>query len=164
MCINTGLVQKPIVRYIGRTMEDAMNNPVNGHSPIESIFGAIANWVTRYRQAAGLRRELAKCGSEEVAAMARDIGLSTQELELFASKGPNAADELPKLLRALGVEPKKLLSDRNRTLRDLQRICITCGHKTQCKHELAAGTAADHYRDYCPNAMSIDELFSLRQG
>jgi transcriptional regulator with XRE-family HTH domain len=145
-------------------MEDAMSNPVDEHGSIESIFGAIANWVTRYRQAAGLRRELAKCGSEEVAAMARDIGLSTQELELFASKGPNAADELPKLLRALGVEPKKLLSDRNRTLRDLQRICITCEHKTQCKHELAAGTAADHYRDYCPNAMSIDELFSLRQG
>ena len=58
-----------------------MNNPVNGHSPIESIFGAIANWVTKYRQAAGLRRELAKCGPEEVAAIARDIGLSTDELE-----------------------------------------------------------------------------------
>ena len=139
-----------------------MSNPVDEHSPIESIFGAIANWVTRYRQAVGLRRELAKCGPEEVAAIARDIGLSTQELEFIASKGPNAADELPKLLRALGVDPQKIRSDRNRTLRDLQRICIACGHKAQCKHELAAGTAAKHYHDYCPNAVSIDELFNLR--
>ena len=139
-----------------------MSAPPDEHGPIESIFGAIANWVTRYRQAAGLRRELAKCGPEEVAAIARDIGLSTQELELIASKGPNAADELPKLLRALGVDPKKLLSDRNRTLRDLQRICITCGSKAQCRYELAAGTAATHYHDYCPNAVSIDELFRSR--
>jgi hypothetical protein len=145
-------------------MEDAMNNPVNEHSPIESIFGAIANWVTKYRQAAGIRRELAKCGPEEVAAIARDIGLSTKELEVIASKGPNAADELPKLLRALGVDPQKLPSDRNKTLRDLQRICITCSHKAQCKHELAAGTAANRYRDYCPNAISIDELFGLGQA
>jgi len=141
-----------------------MSNPVDEHSPIEAISGAIANWVTRYRQAVGLRRELAKCGAEEVAAIARDIGLSTEELEFIASKGPNAADELPKLLRTLGVDPQKLLSDRDSTLRDLQRICITCGHKAQCKHELAGGTAAKHYHDYCPNAMSIDELFSLRQA
>jgi Family of unknown function (DUF6455) len=146
-----------------QSMEEDMSDPIDEHSPIESIFGAIANWVTRYRQAAGLKRELAKCGPEEVAAMARDVGLSTQELEFIASKGSNAADELPKLLRALGVDPQKVISDRNTTLRDLQRICITCGHKGQCKHELAAGTAAKHYRDYCPNAMSIDELFSLRQ-
>ena len=141
-----------------------MSNSVDEHSPIESLFSAIANWVTKYRQAAGLRRELAKCGPEEVAAIARDIGLSTQELELISSKGPNAAAELPKLLRALGVDSQKLLSDRNGTLRDLQRICITCGHKAQCKHELAARTAANHYHDYCPNAMSIDELFRLRQA
>ena len=128
-----------------------MSNSVDEHSPVDSFFSAIANWVTKYRRAAGLRRELAKCGPEEVAAIARDIGLSTQELELIAGKGPNAADELPKLLRAL-------------TLRDLQRICITCGSKAQCRHELAAATAATHYHDYCPNAVSIDELFRLRQA
>jgi hypothetical protein len=120
-------------------MGEVMSNPVDEHSPIESIFGAIANWVTKYRHAAGLRRELAKCGPEEVATIARDIGLSTQELELIASKGPNAADELPKLLRALGVEPQKLLSDRNRTLRDLQRICITCGTKLNVSTNLPLG-------------------------
>jgi hypothetical protein len=140
-------------------MEETMSNPVDEHSPIESIFAAIANWVERYRQAIGLRRELANCGAEEVAAIARDIGLSTQELEFIASKGLHAADELPKLLRALGVDPQKLASCRGTSLRDLQRICITCGHKAQCQHELTAGTAAAHYHDYCPNAISIEELF-----
>ena len=136
-----------------------MSNRVDEHSPIESIFSAIADWVTRYRQAIGLRRELAKCAPEEVAAIARDIGLSTGELESIARKGPNAADELPKLLRALGVDPQKIKADRIGALRDLQRICTSCGHKAQCRHELAAGTAANHYHSYCPNAVPIDELF-----
>ena len=35
-----------------------MTNLIDEHSPIESIFGAVANWVTRYRQAVGLKREL----------------------------------------------------------------------------------------------------------
>ena len=141
-----------------------MSDPSSEHSSIGSLFDAIADWVTRYRQAIGVRRDLANCGAEEVAAIARDIGLSAQELEFIASKGPNAAAELPKLLRALGVDPQKLPSDRRTTMRDLQRICITCGHKAQCRHELAAGTAAEHYRDFCPNTMSIDELFGSSQS
>jgi hypothetical protein len=44
-------------------------------------------------------------------------------------------------------------------MRDLQRICVTCGHKGQCQHDLAIGAAASHYRDYCPNAISLDALF-----
>ncbi len=139
-----------------------MSNPAREHRAAEPIFHAIADWVKRYRQAIGLRRELADCGPEEVAAIARDIGVSPQELEYFASKGPHAADELPKLLRALGVDPQKLTAGGRTTLRELQRICITCAHKNRCQHELAAGTAASHYHEYCPNAMSIDELFRSR--
>jgi pyrroloquinoline quinone (PQQ) biosynthesis protein C len=85
--------------------------------------------------------------------------VSPEELVFIANKGRNAADELPKLLRALGVDPQKLASNEPATMRSLQRICISCGHKNQCQHDLAAGTAASHYRDYCPNAMSIDALF-----
>jgi len=140
-------------------VEEEMTNPIEEHSPIESIFGAVAAWVTRYRQAVGLKRELAKCAPAEVAAIARDIGLSTGDLKSIARKGPNAADELPKLLRALGVDPQKIKADRIGALRDLQRICTSCGHKAQCRHELAAGTAANHYHSYCPNAAPIDELF-----
>jgi hypothetical protein len=116
-----------------------MSNPFDKRSPFKSTLDAIANWVTRYRPAVGLTRELAKCGPEEVAAIARDIGLSTEELEFIASKGRNAADELPRLLRALGVDPQKIGSDRTKALRDLQRICISCSQTAQCRHELAVG-------------------------
>ena len=140
-----------------------MSNEMHEHGGgVGPIFAAIANWVKQYRRAVGLRGELAECPPEEVARMARDIGVSPQELKLFVNKGPHAADELPKLLLALGVDPQKLASNDPDTMRDLQRLCITCGDKSQCRHDLAAGTAASHYRDYCPNAISIAALLQAK--
>ena len=133
-----------------------MINPSHEH---RTVLDAIANWVKKYREAIGYDNELANCTPEQVALIARDIGLGPGELLSVTAKGPHAADELPKLLRALGVDPQKLASKDPATMRDLQRICVTCGHKGQCRHDLATGTAASHYRDYCPNAISLDALF-----
>ncbi len=135
---------------------------MSGTHEHRTVFDAIADWVKNYRQAVGLQNELAKCTAEEVALMARDIGLSAQELLSAAAKGPHAADELPKLLRAFGVDPQKLAADDPSTMHDLQRICIHCGHKGECRHDLAASTAASRFRDYCPNAMSLDALFQAK--
>ena len=139
-----------------------MSNYTYEHRTVAPILSAIANWVKKYREAIGLRGELANCGAVEVACYARDIGVSPEELIFMVKKGPHAADELPKLLRALGVDPQKLASDSPATMRNLQRICVSCGDKQQCQHDLAAGTAASHYRDYRPNAMSLDELFQSK--
>ena len=132
------------------------------HRTVRPVLDAIANWVKRYRHAVGVRGEFAHCGAEEVALIARDIGVSPVELITIANKGPHAADELPKLLRALGVDPQKLGSNDPALMRSLQRICISCEHKDQCQHDLAAGTVTSNYRDYCPNAMSLDALFQLK--
>jgi len=124
-----------------------------------SVFEAIASWVQKYRYAVGLRDDLANCGADEVARMAHDLGVNAQELISLAAKGPQAADQLSKLLRALGVDPEKLGSGETAMMRDLQRICISCDHKNQCERDLATGAAVQHFRDYCPNALSIEALF-----
>jgi hypothetical protein len=143
-------------------MEGAMTSRTHetpAYPTLEPILDVIANWVKKYRYAVGLRNELARCGPDEIARAARDLGVSPGELGRLASKGPHAADQLPKLLRALGVDPKKLSSGDPAMMRDLQRLCITCGQKGRCEHELAAGTAARNFRDFCPNAISLDALF-----
>ena len=61
-----------------------------------SVLDAIADWVKRYREAIGLRNEMANCTPEQVAVIARDMGLSPEELLSITAKGPHAADELPK--------------------------------------------------------------------
>jgi hypothetical protein len=133
------------------------------HPSPKPIFDAIANWVEKYRYAVGFSHELAHCGADEVARVAHDLGMSSDELVSLARQGPHAADQLPKLLRALGVDPHELASVEPATMRSLERVCITCGHKEQCEHDLAAGTAAQgNYSDYCPNAKSLAALFESK--
>ena len=127
-----------------------------------TVFDTIANWIKDYREAIGQRTELANLTPEVVASIARDIGVSSEELSFFAAKGQHAADELPKLLRALGVDPKELTSVDPAKMRELQRICLTCGHKGQCRYDLASGKAASHYQEYCPNAVSLDALLNSK--
>ncbi len=132
------------------------------HSGLESILNVIAQCVRKYRRARGIRGELMRCSPAEVANIARDLGVNPSELANLASKGPEAANALGKLLIALGVNPKSLASYDPIAMRDLQRLCITCGHKRQCEHHLAAETAAENYRDYCPNAYTLDDLLTTK--
>ena len=132
-------------------------------SSAERIIEAIANWITNYRNAVALHAELAHCDAEEVARIAHDLGMGPEEFTAIAERGPHAADQLTRLLRALGVDPKELASVDPATMRAMERICITCGHKDQCEHDLAAGGRAESsYRDYCPNAQSLTALFESR--
>ena len=66
ICVNAAYFKSPLLCIWVLIMEEDMTNPIKEHSPIKSIFGAVADWVTRYRQAVGLKRELAKCAPEEV--------------------------------------------------------------------------------------------------
>ena len=106
---------------------------INQSHEHHGVLDAIADWVKRYREAIGLRSEMANCTPEQVAVIARDMGLSPVELLSITAKGPHAADELPRLLRALGVDPQKLASDDPGTMRDLQQICVTCGQKVSAR-------------------------------
>ena len=140
-----------------------MENQQPRHSAIAPILETIADWVRNYRYAVGLNEELAHCGAEEVAHIARDLGMGSEELQSLADRGPNSADQLPKLLRALGVDPAELAAMDPTTMRSMEHICMTCGHKNECEHDLAQGGAAQtSYRDYCPNAKSINALFEAK--
>ena len=137
-----------------------MNNQTEANQQAgHSVFNAIASWVKKYREAVSARAEFANCGADEVANIARDIGVSPEELLHITNKGRHAADELSRLLRALGVNPQKVRSADPALMRSLERVCITCGHKDQCRHNLSAGTAAGHYEYYCPNAVPLKSLF-----
>ena len=75
-----------------------------------------------------------------------------------ADSWPHAADELPELLKALGIDEPALARTQPLVLRDMERVCALCHDKGQCDRDLAAGTAAEHYRGYCLNASTIDLL------
>ncbi|HEY2136557.1 MAG TPA: DUF6455 family protein [Xanthobacteraceae bacterium] len=129
------------------------------HSRLDAAVKYIAEWVRLYRIALGARNELAACTPEEVSRIAADLGISRRDLELVAAKGPGSADLLQKMLTALGVDPQSPALQEAGVMRDLQRLCVTCGHKTECAEHIADGTAAQNFYGYCPNAYTLDTIF-----
>jgi len=129
---------------------------------IESVLGAIAHWITKYREAHEARAELRQCDAEEVARVARELNVTSGELADLAAKKPEGAALLGRMLTALGIDPESPALKDPLMIRDLQRLCIGCDHKRRCAHELAAGTAAEHYGDFCPNAYTFDVVLGRR--
>jgi hypothetical protein len=129
---------------------------------VELVLNSIAEWVNRYRDAIGPANDLGQCSPDEVMHIAKDMGVSVGELREMVSKGPHAADLVQKMLVALHVDPKVIAKTDPLVIRDLQRLCITCGDKKRCEKEIAAGTAAGHFHEFCPNALTLDALFDQK--
>ena len=127
---------------------------------IDFVLGAIADWINKYRYMTTLHDEFQRCSPDEVRQIANDLSVPLDQLRSLASKGPEAAALLDKLLIALCVDPEALQKSQPATMRDLQRLCIACREKKRCQRELEEGTAAEHYRSYCPNAFTLDSLFA----
>ena len=125
---------------------------------VDFVLHAIADWMTRYRNSRASYNALSQCGADEVAKMARDLGVSTAELSTLSTKSPESSALLEKLLVALGVEANA--HAKVAVLHDLQRLCVSCGEKQRCAHELDVGNATEHFRQYCPNAYTLDALLT----
>ncbi|ANW05054.1 hypothetical protein [Bradyrhizobium icense] len=115
------------------------------------IFG---EWLKHRREL----REMRELDAANFGQIASDLRMSSADLEALVRQGPHAADELPKMLSALGIDHEALARTEPLVLRDMERVCAMCIHKRQCDRDLAAGTAAAHYEDYCANAPTIDGL------
>ena len=121
---------------------------------VDMLIDMFGNWLRVRRDI----NELREFDSGEFARIAQELGVSPGELDTFVRQGPHAADELPQLLAALGIDNDALARSQPMVLRDMERGCAMCKHKRQCDHDLAAGTAARHYEEYCCNAQTIDGL------
>ncbi|HZQ13001.1 MAG TPA: hypothetical protein VFB31_09360 [Pseudolabrys sp.] len=127
---------------------------------VDFVLQTIADWVSSYRNHVDSRDTFERCSPEQVGLMAKDLGISAQELRGMAGKGPGAADLLRKMLLALDVDPDALAKSDPAVMRDLQRLCVSCAHKSRCRREMANGTAAQHFHEFCPNAFTLDALFA----
>ena len=129
---------------------------------VEAVLKPIADWVTSYRNAIGFQNEFGACGPDEVMRMAKDIGVTPSQLQELIRRGPDSANLLKRMLVALHVDPKIIADMDPLVMREMKWLCITCSNKEQCEHELAKGTATKHFHEFCPNAVSIDELLDQK--
>ena len=121
---------------------------------VTSLIETFADWL-KHRRELNEIRQLDRAEFDRIAA---DLEISSGDLDELVRRGLHAADELPVLLKALGIDEAKLENTHPLVLRDMERVCTLCTHKAECDRDLAAGSAAAHYRGYCPNASTIEEL------
>jgi uncharacterized protein YjiS (DUF1127 family) len=121
---------------------------------VENAINLFGDWL-KHRQE---MRELRDMNSGDFARIARDLCVSPAELDEVVRQGPHASDELPRLLKSLGIDEATLSRTQPVLQRDMMRVCASCRQKTRCNHDLDTGTLAQRYEEYCPNAPAIDEL------
>ena len=80
------------------------------------------------------------------------------DLEELVRRGPDAADELPRLVEALGISGRDLARIEPTVGAYLERVCALCESKRECNRDLASGASAEHYQEYCLNASRIAQL------
>jgi uncharacterized protein YjiS (DUF1127 family) len=121
---------------------------------VEYLIDTFGNWLNHRRELSELRQ----MDRSEFDRIAGDLRISSADLDWLVRQGPHAADELPKLLEALGIDKTVLAQTEPLLLRDMERVCSLCSYKRQCDRDLAAGTSAGHYEEYCLNASTIEGL------
>lgn len=120
-------------------------------------LAAIRQWYSRWVQT----YELGYLGRDQREALARDIGLSQDALEILIAQGPEAATELPLLMRALGLVPEGTKDTHPAVMRDMTIVCSGCLSKARCSNDIDCGWAPVVLR-YCPNTSSIKALHRER--
>ncbi|MBQ0819622.1 DUF6455 family protein [Microvirga terrae] len=115
---------------------------------------AIKRWRETWRQ----RHELESLDRDQRDALARDIGVSADMLPLLAARDPGAAEELPRLMEALSLDPDRIRRIHSALMRDMSLTCSGCTAAVRCRQDLEHERAPAHYAAYCPNAGTLLDL------
>lgn len=121
---------------------------------VEMLIDIFGDWLKHRRELSEIR-QMDRTDFDRIAG---ELQVSPDQLDTLVRRGPHAADELPKLLRVLGIDHAGLARTEPLVLRDMERVCGLCQEKRKCDRDLAAGTSAEHYEGYCLNADTIDAL------
>jgi hypothetical protein len=114
--------------------------------------------VRRWRKWTNDGGKLQCCLEHDVERMARDIGVSKSELHRLVRRGAGAADLLLRRMAVLDLDPKEVRAAEPATFRDLQRVCSMCESKRRCARDMARDCTLAAWRDYCPNAATLQAL------
>ena len=111
--------------------------------------------IRRWRAKRKAGEVLAYFDADELQALARDVGLSPEQLTRFAR--PGGGEELSRLLRFGGLVPERIERTHPDVMRDMCIVCSGCKAVRRCRRDLDRGWAPMVQR-YCPNAETIKAL------
>lgn len=119
---------------------------------------AVDNLLAHLRDWWQGRDALASLNSSEAEHIARDLGITADDLRDFVARGPHAADLLIERLAALGLSRADIEATATGLMLDLQKTCAHCQDKGVCEKELVYRPDANGWQRYCPNASTLEGI------
>ena len=101
---------------------------VQPYPVVDLVIETFGDWLKHRRELKEMR-EMDAASFDQIAS---DLRISSADLEQLVRQGPHAADELPKMLRALGIDQAELARTETLVLRDMERVCSLCNQKRRC--------------------------------
>jgi hypothetical protein len=126
------------------------------------LVGLFRNLVQAARRLSRRRtsaNEIACLEPRELTCIARDLGISPDELRVLARGDKSAADLILRRMETLRLDPAQIDSA---VMRDLQRCCSMCKDKVLCAHELEDRPREAMWPKYCPNEQILAALTEER--
>jgi hypothetical protein len=131
--------------------------------PAQAKHRTLTETLLSWWQKRGALSELERRGSE-VGHIAQDLGVAPGKLRVLAAKRPDSAHLLYQRLALLQLDATRMAAADGATLRDLQRLCTACSSKGRCARDLADLSPTTGWREYCPNARTLDALANEAEG
>jgi len=123
------------------------------------MFDALAIWLSHQRDHAALSLS----GNDEFHQLARELGISPNELSYLINSAPDPL-QLPEMLKALGIDEISLRRVEPALMRALERECAQCVVVGRCRHSLDRKVAAHDYEQFCPNAAVLTAYRPIHEG
>jgi len=102
-------------------------------------------------------------GNDDLDELARDLGVSANELRYLMSSVPDPL-QLREMLKALGIDEASLRRAQPALLRTLQHRCAECAVAGRCRDSLDRKLAARDYEQFCPNAAVLTAFRPMHEG
>jgi hypothetical protein len=126
-----------------------------GEAPRTNVFmGWLRSIAAKFARSNGMEG----LDRKEFEQVARDLNLSTAELDALSRKSNSFSDLLGKRLAEFGLSEDQVRSSHPEVLRDLQRVCGNCVSTSQCASEFKQPKSAANQSDYCPNTQTLQAL------
>ncbi|MCL6706716.1 BTG family protein [Pseudomonas sp. R2.Fl] len=126
---------------------------------LSRLFG----WLSKAYEDASEADMIAALDDDTIRRIAGECGIQPEQLLDLAKAGPHAADEMPRMMKALGIDPMEVECRFGAVFRQMQVNCAHCRHKAECRHDLSTGTAAAEFNSYCVNAAELGVLRATPQ-
>ena len=124
------------------------------HSPFQAVF----DWWHHARERWQRLHDIDSMSAEDVARMANDVGLSSDDLRRVIREPNATADLLYRRLESLKLDPADVRAVSPLLLRDLERTCAMCTDKGRCKSDLDESPNPIGWESYCPNSGTLGTL------